>query len=118
MMPLLKKSGSPWIVNVSSELASLTLHDNEYWNFYAFKDAGYGPSKTALNAYTVMLAYELKDTAFKVNAVDPGYTATEFNGYKGTGDVSDAADLIFKYATLDRSGPTGQFLGHQGQLPW
>ncbi len=118
MMSLLNKSSNPHIVNVSSELASLTLHDNPDWKFYEFKDAGYGPSKTAVNAYTVMLAYELKDTAFKVNAVDPGYTATEFNGYKGTGSVSDAAELILKYATLDKSGPTGQFLSHEGQLPW
>jgi len=118
MMPLLRKSDTPRIVNVSSELASLTLHDNEDWKFYNFKDAGYGPSKTALNAYTVMLAYELRNSPFKVNAVDPGYTATEFNGFKGAGHVGDAADLIFKYATLDRSGPTGQFHSKEGQLPW
>lgn len=118
MIPLLKKSNAPRIVNVSSELASLTLHDNEDWKFHGFKDAGYGPSKTALNAFTVMLAYELRNTPFKVNAVDPGYTATEFNGFKGTGHVCDAADLIFRYATLDKSGPTGQFLSREGQLPW
>lgn len=118
MMPLLVKSNWPRIVNVSSELASLTLHDNEDWKFYSFKDVGYGPSKTALNAYTVMLAYELRNTPFKVNAVDPGYTATAFNGFKGTGKVTAAADIIFKYATLDDSGPTGQFLSHEGQLPW
>ncbi len=118
MMPLLEKSKNPRIVNVSSELASLTLHDNQDWEFYEFKDAGYGPSKTALNAYTVMLAYQLRDSPFKVNAVDPGYTATEFNGYKGAGDVSDAAQLILKYATLDKSGPTGQFVSNHGQLPW
>ncbi|MCW8309957.1 SDR family NAD(P)-dependent oxidoreductase [Sphingobacterium sp. InxBP1] len=118
MMPLLKNSENPRIVNVSSELASLTLHDNQEWEFYEFKDAGYGPSKTALNAFTVMLAYQLRDSAFRVNAVDPGYTATEFNGFKGTGDVSDAAKLILKYATLDKSGPTGQFVSKHGQLPW
>lgn len=118
MMPLLRKSNAPRIVNVSSELASLTLHDNEDWKFYSFKDAGYGPSKTALNAYTVMLAYELRNTSFKVNAVDPGYTATAFNGFKGTGHACDAADLIFQYATLDKSGPTGQFQSKEGQLPW
>ncbi|WP_262885783.1 Rossmann-fold NAD(P)-binding domain-containing protein [Chryseobacterium vaccae] len=65
-----------------------------------------------------MLAYQLRDSAFRVNAVDPGYTATEFNGFKGTGYVSDAAKLILKYATLDKSGPTGQFIGIHGQLPW
>jgi NAD(P)-dependent dehydrogenase (short-subunit alcohol dehydrogenase family) len=118
MMPLLRKSSAPRIVNVSSELASLTLHDNQDWKFYSFKDSGYGPSKTALNAYTVMLAYELRDTPFKVNAVDPGYTATAFNGFKGTGQVGAAADLIFRYATLDASGPTGQFQSKEGQLPW
>ncbi|WP_398452306.1 SDR family NAD(P)-dependent oxidoreductase [Sphingobacterium thalpophilum] len=118
MMPLLKNSENPRIVNVSSELASLTLHDNRDWEFYEFKDAGYGPSKTALNAFTVMLAYQLRDSAFRVNAVDPGYTATEFNGFNGTGDVSDAAKLILKYATLDKSGPTGQFVSNHGQLPW
>lgn len=118
MLPLLKRSSEPRIVNVSSELASLTLHDNEDWKFYSFKDAGYGPSKTALNAYTVMLAYELRQTAFKINAVDPGYTATDFNGYKGTQHVSDAAELIFKYATIGKSGPTGQFLSKEGELPW
>lgn len=118
MMPLLKNSKNPRIVNVSSELASLTLHDNQDWEFYEFKDAGYGPSKTALNAFTVMLAYQLRDSAFRVNAVDPGYTATEFNGFKGTEDVADAAALILKYATLDKSGPTGQFVSNHGQLPW
>lgn len=118
ILPLLRKSSEPRIVNVSSELASLTLHDNEDWKFYTFKDAGYGPSKTALNAFTVMLAYELRDTRFRVNAVDPGYTATEFNGYKGTGHVSEAADLIFEYATLPKTGPTGQFLSREGELPW
>ena len=118
MMPLLQHSNAPRIVNVSSELASLTLHDNEDWTFYSFKDAGYGPSKTALNAYTVMLAYELRNTSFKVNAVDPGYTATDFNGFKGTGHVYDAADVIYKYATLENAGPTGQFQSKEGQLPW
>nr|WP_199156639.1 SDR family NAD(P)-dependent oxidoreductase [Pedobacter sp. ASV2] len=118
MLPLLTLSSEPRIVNVSSELASLTLHDNEDWKFYSFKDAGYGPSKTALNAYTVMLAYELRHTAFKVNAVDPGYTATDFNGYKGTQHVSDAAELILKYGTIGKSGPTGQFLSKEGELPW
>lgn len=118
MLPLLRKSGEPRIVNVSSELASLTLHDNEDWKFYTFKDAGYGPSKTALNAFTVMLAYELRDSRFRVNAVDPGYTATEFNNYKGTGHVSEAADLVFEYATLRKTGPTGQFLSSEGELPW
>src|ERR1035437_5472481 len=69
-LDMLKKSDAPRIVNVTSGLASLTLHSDPESSFYHFKSAAYGPSKTALNAYTVALAFELKDTPFKVNAVD------------------------------------------------
>lgn len=55
------------------------------------------------------LAYELKDTPFKVNVVDPGLTATDFNKHKGTGKVEDAAEFVAKYALLDAEGATGQF---------
>ncbi len=82
-MDLLKKADQPRIVNVTSDLASLTNHSDPTWKFYPFKSAAYSPSKTALNAYTVMLAFELKDTNFKVNCVNPGHTATDFNNYKG-----------------------------------
>jgi len=56
----------------------------------------YGPSKTALNDYTIVLAYELKDTPFKVNAVDPGYTDTDFNNHMGKGSVVNPAAIIVK----------------------
>lgn len=78
-MDLLEKSEAPRIVNVTSGLASLTLHSAPSWKYYKNKTAAYVPSKVALNAYTIVLAYELKDIAFKVNAVDPGFTATDFN---------------------------------------
>ena len=58
--------------------------------------------KSALNAYTIVLAYELRDTPFKVNAVDPGYTATDFNHHSGPGTVPDAAARLVKAATLGR----------------
>lgn len=120
---LLKKSDSPRIVNVTSGLSSLTLHSDPNWEYYAYKGASYGPSKTALNAYTIALAYELKDTAFKVNAIDPGFTATDFNQHRGTGKVEDAADFIAKYALLDANGATGKFFSkdikeHGNQSPW
>ncbi len=60
--------------------------------------------------YTIVLASELRDTPFKVNAVDPGYTATDFNQYSGPGTVEDAAARLVKYATIDADGPTGKFL--------
>jgi NAD(P)-dependent dehydrogenase (short-subunit alcohol dehydrogenase family) len=121
-LDLLKNSGAPRIVNVTSGLASLTLHSDPSWKCYNVKGGAYGPSKTALNAYTVMLAYELKDTAFKINAVDPGYTATDFNQHRGPGSVHDAAAIIVKYATIDENGPTGKFFSDDnaetGESPW
>jgi NAD(P)-dependent dehydrogenase (short-subunit alcohol dehydrogenase family) len=120
---LLQKSPEPRIVNVTSGLGSLTLHNDPSWKYYAVKGAAYMPSKTALNAYTVMLAYELRDTNFKVNAVDPGYTATDFNHHSGPGSVSDAAARLVKAAMLGPDGPTSQFFSDDnapetGISPW
>jgi len=106
---LLRQSPAPRIVNVTSGLGSLTLHTDPSWKYYAVKGAAYQPSKAALNAYTIMLAYELRDTPFKVNAVDPGYTATDFNHHSGPGTVEDAAARLVKAATLGPDGPTSQF---------
>ena len=120
---LLKQSTAPRIVNVTSGLGSLTLHSDPSWKYYPVKTACYGPSKSALNAYTIVLAYELRDTPFKVNAVDPGYTATDFNHHSGPGSVPDAAARLVKAATLGPDGPTGQFFSDDnapdtGISPW
>jgi NAD(P)-dependent dehydrogenase (short-subunit alcohol dehydrogenase family) len=120
---LLKKSAEPRIVNVTSGLGSLTLHSDPSWKYYQVKGAAYGPSKTALNAYTVHLAHELKDTAFKINAVDPGYTKTDFNHHNGPGSVEDAAAIVVKYATIGADGPTGKFFSQDietadQESPW
>jgi NAD(P)-dependent dehydrogenase (short-subunit alcohol dehydrogenase family) len=119
---LLKKSNQPRIVNVTSGLGSLTLHSDPAWKYYEVKSAAYGPSKTALNAYTVVLAHELRDSSFKINAVDPGYTATDFNDHRGPGSIADAAAIIVKYATLDANGPTGKFFSNDiedgDESPW
>ncbi|HLZ87123.1 MAG TPA: SDR family oxidoreductase [Puia sp.] len=117
-MPLLRKSEQPRIVNVTSDLASLTLHSDPQWVYYPIKSPAYGPSKTALNAYTVALAYELRDTPFKVNAVNPGYTSTDFNQHRGTKKVEEAAKIIAEYAMLPADGPTGKFVSDYGESPW
>lgn len=121
-LPLLQNSDQPRIVNVTSGLGSLTLHSDPSWKYYPYKSAAYATSKTALNAYTVMLAYELRDTAFKINVVDPGYTATDFNHHSGTGSVTDAAAILVTYATLETDGPTGKFFSNdiagKGESPW
>ena len=120
---LLRQSPEPRIVNVTSGLGSLTLHTDPTWKYYAVKGAAYAPSKAALNAYTIMLAYELRDTPFKVNAVDPGYTATDFNHHSGPGSVVDAAARLVKAAMLGPDGPTSQFFSEDnapetGVSPW
>ena len=120
---LLRQSPAPRIVNVTSGLGSLTLHNDPSWKYYPVKGAAYQPSKAALNAYTIMLAYELRDTPFKVNAVDPGYTATDFNHHSGPGSVADAAARLVKAALLGPDGPTSQFFSDDnapetGISPW
>lgn len=112
-LDLLKKSDEPRIVNVSSSLGSLTLHSDPDYQFYKVKPFAYNSSKTALNMFTVHLAYELKDTVFKVNAVCPGYTDTDFGNHIGTGKVEEAGKRIVKYALIDNDGPTGKFFSEE-----
>lgn len=120
---LLKKSPEPRIVNVTSGLASLTLSRDPAWKYYNIAAAVYKSSKAALNMFTIALADELRDTQFKVNAVDPGYTATDLNNHSGPGTVEDAAARIVKAATLDANAQTGMFYSDDnspetGISPW
>jgi NAD(P)-dependent dehydrogenase (short-subunit alcohol dehydrogenase family) len=122
-LDLLRKSEEPRIVNVTSGLGSLNSHSDPSWKYYAVKPVAYVMSKAALNGFTIALAYELKDTAFKVNAVDPGYTATDFNHHSGPGSIEDAAARVVKAATLSPDGLTGQFFSDDnspetGISPW
>jgi len=120
---LLKKSPEPRIVMVSSSVGSLTLQSDPNWLAYNFaKYAVYGSSKAALNMFTIHLAYELRDTAFKVNAVCPGYTKTDFTNHNG-GEVEEAAKRIVKYALLDKDGVSGKFISEEtnpttGEIAW
>ncbi|UTN04765.1 SDR family NAD(P)-dependent oxidoreductase [Flavobacterium bizetiae] len=122
-LELLKKSETPRISNITSGLGSLTLHSDPTWKYYNFKAASYVTSKAALNAYTIALAYELRDLPFKVNAIDPGYTATDFNHHNGPGSVESAAAFIIKHTFTDENAPTGQFFSNDiedatGISPW
>lgn len=120
---LLHNSSEPRIVNVSTSVGSLTLQSNPHWPAYDYaKYAVYASSKAALNMYTVHLAYELRDTAFKVNAVCPGYTKTDFTFGNG-GEVEVAANRISKYALIGQDGPSGKFFSEEtnpetGEIPW
>ena len=120
---LLKKSDHPRIVMVSSSQGSITLHSDPTYKYYNHKGAVYLSSKSALNMYTVNLAYELRDTNFKINAVSPGFTKTDFNHHRGTGTVEDAGKRIVKYALIADDGVTGKFFCEEtnpetGEIPW
>lgn len=122
-LELLKKSDSPRISNITSGLGSLTLHSDPTWKYYAIKALSYVSSKAALNAFTVTLAYELRDLPFKVNAIDPGYTATDFNHFNGPGSVESAASFIVKHTLTDENAPTGKFFSNDiedesEESPW
>ena len=116
-VPLMQNSSNPRIVNVTSDLGSISLHTDPTWRHYDVKTAAYGPSKSALNNYTVALAYELQDK-FKVNAVNPGYTATDFNNNSGYKTVEEGAAPIVQYAMIDKDGPTAGYFSDYGVTPW
>jgi NAD(P)-dependent dehydrogenase (short-subunit alcohol dehydrogenase family) len=118
MLPLLQRSEAPRIVNLSSELGSLGYQYREKSDYFAGNLMAYSSSKTALNSYTLMLAIQLQHTAFKINSVTPGFTATDLTDHTGSQTPDEAAQVIVKYATLGPDGPTGQFVGSGGQLLW
>jgi len=120
---LLKKSTRPRIVNVSTAMASLALAADSSSLGYDNKLAVYQSSKSALNMYTINLAYALRDTRFKVNAVCPGWTKTDFTGHQGTSTVEEAGMRITRYALIGQDGPTGKFFSEEyfpgpASCPW
>ena len=118
MLPLLRKSPSGRIVNVSSGLGSISLANNRNHPYFQLNNLPYQSSKAALNAITVEFAKELANTPIKVNAADPGFTDTDFTNHRGTRTVEQAATVIVHLATLDQDGPTGSFQDENGNLPW
>jgi NAD(P)-dependent dehydrogenase (short-subunit alcohol dehydrogenase family) len=118
MLPLLHKASRARIVNVSSGLGSLTQNADPASPFAAVKLIGYSASKAALNMLTVQLAYLLRDTAIKVNSANPGYTATDLNGHRGTQPIHEGAAEAIRLALLRDDGPTGTFSDGNGTVPW
>lgn len=117
-LPLLKASTAPRIVMMSSGLASLTAAVDPASEFHAINLLSYNSSKTALNAITVAFAKELEPLGFKVNAADPGYTATDLNGNTGYRTVEQAAEVAVHLATFDEHGPTAGFFSDRGAVAW
>jgi NAD(P)-dependent dehydrogenase (short-subunit alcohol dehydrogenase family) len=118
LLPLIRKAPAGRIVNLSSVLASLTLHSDPKSPIYSMKGFAYDASKTALNAFTVHLAAELKGTPIKVNSAHPGWVKTEMGGSAAPMEVSEGGKTSVQLATLPEGGPTGGFF-HLGEpLPW
>ncbi|HEY3663855.1 MAG TPA: SDR family oxidoreductase [Chthoniobacterales bacterium] len=118
-LPLLRKSDAGRIVNLSSILGSIEYHATPGAPVYEKKDTpAYNVSKSAVNAYTVQLAYELKDTKMKVNAAHPGWVKTDMGGEGAVMEIEDGAKTSVALATLDAGGPNGTYV-HMGKpLPW
>jgi NAD(P)-dependent dehydrogenase (short-subunit alcohol dehydrogenase family) len=117
-LPLLRKSDAGRIVNLSSILGSIGYHATPGSPVYDNKIPAYNVSKSAVNAYTVQLAYELKDTKIKVNAAHPGWVKTQMGGEGATMELSDGAKTSVALATTGEDGPNGAFL-HLGEpIPW
>ena len=115
-LPLLRLSATPRIVNVSSGAGSLTLMSDA-----ANSDPiaiGYVPSKTALTSLTVQYARGLAAEHILVNAVDPGFVATDLNHFRGVRTVSQGAVAAVRMATVPADGPTGTFTDDEGSVPW
>ena len=118
MLPLLRKAPAARVVNVSSGLGSLTQNADPNWEYAFAKPLAYNASKAALNMLTVHLAHELRDTPIKVNAADPGYTATDMNHHTGPQTIQEGAEETIRLALLPPDGPTGTFSDRKGIVPW
>jgi NAD(P)-dependent dehydrogenase (short-subunit alcohol dehydrogenase family) len=118
LLPLLREAPAGRIVNVSSEVGSLTLRSDPSNPYRSIQSISYIPSKTALNAITVAFANELETTRIKVNSACPGFTATDLNNFRGTRSVQEGAREPVRLALLGPDGPTGTFSNEDGALPW
>jgi NAD(P)-dependent dehydrogenase (short-subunit alcohol dehydrogenase family) len=118
LLPLIKKSPAGRIVNLSSILASLTLHADPKSPIYNAKSFAYDASKSALNAFTVHLAYELRDTKIKVNSAHPGWVKTDMGGQSATMELSEGGKTSAALALLPDDGATGGFFHLGKPLPW
>ncbi len=117
-LPLLHTSDAGRIVNVSSMLGSMALHSDPASPIYDFKVPAYNVSKSAVNAWTVQLAYELRDSRIRINTIHPGYVKTDMNGGEGEIDASAGARTSVRLALIDDTGPHGGYFHQDQSLPW
>jgi NAD(P)-dependent dehydrogenase (short-subunit alcohol dehydrogenase family) len=114
--PLLERSPNPVVVNVSSGMGSLAVTSDPDRIESQIVALAYPSSKTAVNMLTSQYAKAFPH--MRINAVDPGYTATDLNGHSGTQSVHEGTDAIVRMASIDERGPTGAFVDRHGDVPW
>ncbi|OON76684.1 SDR family oxidoreductase [Streptomyces tsukubensis] len=117
MLPMLRRSASPRIVNVSSSVGSLARQTTPGVDTGPIAVA-YAPSKSFLNAVMIQYAKELSDTNILINAACPGFVATDLNGFRGVGTPVQGAATPIRLATLPDGGPSGRFFDNAGEVPW
>ncbi|MGN6334136.1 MAG: SDR family oxidoreductase [Motilibacteraceae bacterium] len=115
-LPLLLRSPAPTVVNVSSGLGSFAVTTDTSLPWSAWKGLAYPSSKAALNMLTSQYAKNFPQ--LRINAVDPGYTATDLNGHRGEQSVEEGAEVIVAMAMIGKDGPTGGFFDRDGVVPW
>ncbi|MEU0936317.1 SDR family NAD(P)-dependent oxidoreductase [Embleya sp. NPDC005971] len=115
-LPLLEASDAPVVVNVSSGLGSLAACADPDRVESQVTVLDYNSSKTALVMVTAQYAKALP--AIRFNAVDPGYTATDLNGHRGTQSVEEGAEIVVRMAMIGADGPTGGFFDTNGPVVW
>lgn len=118
LLPLIRKSPAGRIVNLSSILGSLTLHADPKSPIYEAKAFAYDTSKTALNAFTVHLAHELRGTKIKVNSAHPGWVKTDMGTDAAPMEIPDGAKTSVRLATLPDDGSSGSYFHMDQTLPW
>ena len=117
-LPLLRRSPAARIVNLSTGLASIEALADPTSRAATRRLFSYTASKAAVNALTLLLAHELRDARILVNAADPGFVATDMNGFAGSLSLEQGAEPVLQLATLPDGGPTGTLLGQDGPAPW
>jgi len=116
VLPLLLRSAAPVVVNVSSGLSKTADLANPDGPVHFYQGVAYPASKTAVNTVTVQYAKAFP--GIKINAVDPGYTATDLNGRTGTQTVEEGAEIIVRMAQIGQDGPTGEYFAASGPIAW
>ncbi|MET0233697.1 MAG: SDR family NAD(P)-dependent oxidoreductase [Kibdelosporangium sp.] len=115
-LPLLRRSADPVIINVSSGMGSLAYTHDPARPESTVVAPLYTASKAALTMLTTQYAKALVD--IRVNAADPGYTATDLNGHTGPQTVTEGTDAIVRLATEKPGAGSGRFVSRTGEIAW